>query len=102
MLSTKGNRTAVLLSCIAVGIATVGNGITWTVAAVERGRIQQQAQKTEDGLVCLLQRAREAVIANPTGRDPARVDDIVQYYNREIELQGGFRDCDTPKETTMK
>ncbi len=96
-MSTKGNRTAVLLSCIAIAISTLGNAITWTVAAVERGRIQEHARKTEDGLVCLLQRAREAALANPTGRDPGQVDDIVQYYNREIELQGGFRDCDAPR-----
>lgn len=96
-MSTKCNRLVVGMSAAALFFSLVGNTITWVVASYERGRIERQAKKTENGLVCLLQRAREAVLANPSGRDPAQVDDIVAYYNREIELQGGFRECDTPQ-----
>ncbi len=103
MLSTRGNRLAVLLASVAVFISLFGNVTTWVLSEHERAALQRVdtanavlARKTNEGLICLLQRAIINVRANPGRRAAYEVEQAVSYYEHEINLLGGRRDCRDP------
>lgn len=98
MLSTRGNRLAVALSCLALFFSLVGNTTIWVISVVERGRIEKFAQATNDGLICLLERAKVSVQSR-TDLDTNQKQEIYKYYNREIRLLGGPIDCNSLTDT---
>ena len=105
MLSTRGNRRAVLLATAAVFIALFGNFVNWRVSASEREELRRVdranavlARKTNEGLICLLHRAIIQIRANPGNRDQYEIEQAVTYYQREINLLGGRRDCANPND----
>jgi hypothetical protein len=93
VLSTRGNRLAVLLSILAVIISLTGNVTVWVTGARERDRIEEVSERTTSVMVCLLVRARALNEANPTGRSQAQVEFTRDYYNTEIEILGGEDEC---------
>lgn len=84
---------AVIISCMALGFAIVGNVAVYFDSKNEREHVEQAADKATYGLVCLLQRAQEATRANAIGRSQDEVELIIDYYQREIDILGGRRDC---------
>jgi hypothetical protein len=105
MMSSHSHRKLFAISFAAVAISLFGNLTVWTVSHYERQRIEKLARenavlarKTNEGLICLLQRAIATVRANPGRRDTYEVEQAVTFYNREIALLGGRRNCADPNE----
>ncbi len=102
-MSTKGNRQAVILASVALFFSLTASATTWIRGERERGKIEKVArdnavlaEKTNEGLVCLLQRAINSTQENAQQRSQIEVERIVSYYLEEIRLLGGRRDCNTP------
>jgi hypothetical protein len=98
VLSSRGNRLAVTLASLALFFSLTGNITVWVRGEQERGRIEQLSERTNSGLVCLLERARALNEANASNRSQAQVEQLRSYYNEEIEILGGSDQCANNKD----
>lgn len=107
MMSSSAHRKLYAISLAALFFSLSGNATTWIRGEVERGRIDKTARqaaataeftrelanKTNDGLICLLQRAKLTVDTNPR-LDTNQKKEIKAYYDREIKILGGPLRCE--------
>lgn len=98
MISNTAYKKLFAVSFSAVVIALAGNITVWSLAAVERERVQDYAERTNQSQVCLLKRAKQLVQRNDTNAPQEQIDRAVAFYDQEIDfLDGKDVKCPQPQ-----